>query len=64
MIADSVLIRYLRLGIEDGHLLLMASQDDATAQSVCYVLLLMYCVDESGKGNCSPLLLQSQCLNI
>jgi len=35
---DSVLIRYLRLGIDDGHLLLMASQDDATAQSVSSLL--------------------------
>jgi len=26
------LIRYLRLGIEDGHIILLASQDDATAQ--------------------------------
>jgi len=31
---DSVLIRYLRLGVDDGHLILMATQDDATTQSV------------------------------
>jgi len=36
--ADSVLIRYLRLGVDDGHIILMASQDDATAQSVFCLL--------------------------
>jgi len=38
--ADSVLIRYLRLGIEDGHIILLASQDDATAQWVFHFVAL------------------------
>jgi len=40
-----VLIRYLRLGVEDGHIMLMASQDDATAQSVLHFCAESSCVE-------------------
>ena len=56
---DSVLIRYLRLGIDDGHLLLMASQDDATAQSVSSLFYVLMVVPHSDRLTAKKLRVKS-----